>query len=431
MANSAPSQATKRLLVVDDDPFYRDIAVSSLQAEGYRVKAVADGLEALNALNARSHDLAIVDLTMPRMDGLQFIKRLRENANGRHIPIIIMTGNDDTKSIEDAYAAGATSFVAKPINWPLFVHHVHFVMRAAQTEAELRHTLRTADFLSELKEKLLSVLVSEFQVPLRTAQGMVELMRKEAFGPLGHKTYSECAEDLHKALQQLSATQFKMMNAGRVLSQGILLKEEDVLIKDVVIYAVESQREKAERRGIVVETRFSVPAGTRIRCDRALVSQVFRLIIEGAIQFAPRNSHVTIEAKYDAATGITFAVLDNAPALPDDVIRQILNVVGPVRAEPHVSTIARNTSLTISRVLTEAHQGKMALNSTMGEGTITRITLPNERICSPAVASTAVATAGTKAAPSAPASGKSHAEVTAAIEQAIPALKARAAAALT
>ncbi len=380
MPTSAVAASTGRLLVVDDDPFYREIAASSLAAEGYDVTTSSDGLEALEILGAHQLDLAVVDLTMPGMDGIRLIAHVRESALNRYLPIVVITGNDDTATIQKAFATGATSFIAKPINWPLFVQHVNFVYRSGQAEAELRHTVRTSEYMGELKEKLLSVLITELQGPLRTASSMAALIRKEAFGPLGQPDYLACAEDLYKALQDLSGVQQKMMNAGRQLAEDILLIEEDASARLLVAEAVATLSERATARDIQVEPYLDIPETLKIKCDRSLVIQALRLIVEGALQSAPRGSRLGLAARADLAGGFSFAVTDMGPEITEDVIRQVLNLQSVSRPDPAISAIARNASLTICRVLAEAHQGRLELSSSRMQGTTARILLPKERM---------------------------------------------------
>ncbi len=384
MSSQAAAARTtgRRLLVVDDDPFYREIASATLEAEGYHIRTSSDGVEALERLSRVPLDLAVVDLTMPRMCGLELIAKVREDSLNRHVPIVVVTGSDDTETIEQAFAAGATSFVAKPINWPLFAQHVNYVYRAAQTEAELRHTMRTSQFLGELKDKLLTVLVSEFQAPLRIAHSVTDVLRRESHGPLGQPTYKECAEDLHKALQKITATQLKMMDAGRVLTHSLLIREEQVPLRDLVMETVEAVLDKADRRAIKIDTAVTLPGDPRMRCDCSLLGQAFRLILDGAIQFAPPKSRVKVEA-YIEASGLVFQVTDRGPELSDAVIREILESPPGGLPDRTLSSLSRNAGLTISRALAEAHQGRLHLASDSADGNRTRLTMPLERIARP------------------------------------------------
>ena len=377
------SQNAKRVIVADDDPFYREMASSSLVAAGYAVTVASDGTEALELLSQLPFDLAVFDITMPGIDGYELTRRAR--TLNLMLPIIVVTGQDDTDSVEKAFTVGATSFVAKPVNWPLFVQQVHFVFRAAQTTADLRDAKRTAEFLSDLKGRVLSVLVSEFEAPLRAATGLLELVRKETYGPLGHRTYLDFANDAYARLTELKAVQLKMLNTGRVLAEGLSLHEEDLSLKELVRDAIESVRPKADRRRIEIDERVTIPDDIRMRCDRSLVSQALKSLMESAVALAPRHSAVTIDARMDAAQGFLFAVGDSGPALPDKVVREILAGPRQHNSEDTSVAVTRNTRLTMSRVLAEAHQGNLAIRSTQGEGTVARLSLPRSRIAAPQI----------------------------------------------
>ena len=374
------SRISRRILIADDDPFYREIAIASLVEAGYDVVAAADGKEALELIASASPDLAIVDVEMPELTGIEVLNQVRTSGAFRHIPVIVITGNDDTESIQRAYDAGATSFMAKPLNWPLFVQHVAFVLKAGQAEIDLRDAIRTAEFLSDLKSRVVSVLVGEFQAPLRTAQGMAELLRKEVYGPLGHRLYLEYSEDLHAALDQLNSIQLKMMNSSRMMSSELLLKEEEVPLRQSVLEAIHAMRGKADRRGIEIELLDSMPRDLILNGDRSLINQSFKMLIESAIAASPRNVGISISIGLDKDGAFVLALSDGAPALPENMIRDILGTSTAGKPVAQQLVVSRNTSLTISRVVIEAHDGNMQLNSTMGEGTTVKLVLPKSRL---------------------------------------------------
>jgi diguanylate cyclase (GGDEF)-like protein len=118
------------VLVVDDDAFSRAV-VSKRIAKLSDVVEAEDGLDALAHLQTAEFDLAIVDLEMPNCNGLDLIKSVRAQPALKHIPIIVLTGNESRAAIESALSAGATSFLLKPLDWSAFGEHIRHVLQLA------------------------------------------------------------------------------------------------------------------------------------------------------------------------------------------------------------------------------------------------------------------------------------------------------------
>ncbi|MET0209867.1 MAG: diguanylate cyclase, partial [Burkholderiaceae bacterium] len=128
------------LLVVDDDDLLRGIAVKSLRHAGFEVTEASSGEDALAKFAAHAYDLLVLDLVMRGIDGYAVCRQLRATTHGAHIPILILTGLNDTDSIELAYRSGATDFITKPINWTLFSHRVRYALRASRSDEEIRRS---------------------------------------------------------------------------------------------------------------------------------------------------------------------------------------------------------------------------------------------------------------------------------------------------
>ena len=134
-----------RVLFVDDDPILREFALVHLGTDKAEVKAVGDGDEALALLADWPADIVLLDLEMPRLDGFEVLRRLGETGRLGDLPVIVVTGREDIAAIDRAYAAGATSFVSKPLNWRLLSYQIRYVRRACQAEQAARAAVRAAD----------------------------------------------------------------------------------------------------------------------------------------------------------------------------------------------------------------------------------------------------------------------------------------------
>jgi diguanylate cyclase (GGDEF)-like protein len=127
-----------RVLIADDDAILREIACAMLKKVGFVVETVAGGDAAVAACAMRMPDIALLDVEMADGDGYQACSNIRCLPGGADLPIVMVTGCDDSVSIDRAYEAGATDFVVKPINWTLLAHRIRYVMRGARTIEALR-----------------------------------------------------------------------------------------------------------------------------------------------------------------------------------------------------------------------------------------------------------------------------------------------------
>jgi diguanylate cyclase (GGDEF)-like protein len=127
-----------RVLIADDDAILREIAYAMLTEAGFAVQIVSSGDAAVAACALRMPDIALLDVEMAEGDGYQACTNIRSLPGGADLPIVMVTGCDDSVSIDQAYEAGATDFVVKPINWTLLAHRIRYVMRGARTIDALR-----------------------------------------------------------------------------------------------------------------------------------------------------------------------------------------------------------------------------------------------------------------------------------------------------
>jgi two-component system response regulator ChvI len=137
-AEPAPREAgaQKVIALVDDD---RNILTSvsiALQAEGFATRVYSDGQAALRALGENPPDLGVFDIKMPRMDGMELLRRLRETSD---FPVIFLTSKDDEQDEAAGLAMGADDYIAKPFSQQLLIARIKAILRRsaiAQAPAE-------------------------------------------------------------------------------------------------------------------------------------------------------------------------------------------------------------------------------------------------------------------------------------------------------
>ena len=127
---------TRTILIADDDYDNRMIVKQALERANYAVMEATNGLEAVDMVSKNFPDLVLMDLTMPKLNGWDAAKRIRENPQTSHIPIVAFTAHALVGEYERAKAAGCDDYIAKPC------HPKDLVMKVAnwfRTEEEEAH----------------------------------------------------------------------------------------------------------------------------------------------------------------------------------------------------------------------------------------------------------------------------------------------------
>ena len=117
------------IALVDDDRNILTSVSMTLESEGYRVNTYNDGASALDGLSTNPPDLAILDIKMPRMDGMELLRKLRQKSD---LPVIFLTSKDDEIDELFGLKMGADDYIRKPFSQRLLVEHVKAVLRRAQ-----------------------------------------------------------------------------------------------------------------------------------------------------------------------------------------------------------------------------------------------------------------------------------------------------------
>ncbi len=124
---------THTIALVDDDRNILTSVSMALEAEGFRVRTYTDGAEALRGLSAQPADLAVLDIKMPRMDGMELLQRLRKQSA---VPVIFLTSKDDEIDELLGLRMGADDYIRKPFSQKLLIERIRALLRRTEIAAE-------------------------------------------------------------------------------------------------------------------------------------------------------------------------------------------------------------------------------------------------------------------------------------------------------
>jgi two-component system, OmpR family, response regulator MtrA len=121
----------ERVLLVEDDPSIREMAALGLANAGFRVSSCADGREGLERLRHDTFDLAVLDVMLPSLDGLEITREIRKD---NRIPIVMLTARADATDVVVGLELGADDYVTKPFDMPVLVARCRSVLRRAAAD---------------------------------------------------------------------------------------------------------------------------------------------------------------------------------------------------------------------------------------------------------------------------------------------------------
>lgn len=156
----------RKVLIVDDDGAFTLLAAETLKLATFRVAVASTRVEALAAFKSFAPDLVLLDIELPDGNGFDICRAIRASEQNSDIPVVLVTGHDDTLSIEKAYEAGASDFLPKPVLWPTLPHRVDFMLRALHDQRALAR--------SEKRNRTLLEALPDASVVVNTSGKIIE-----------------------------------------------------------------------------------------------------------------------------------------------------------------------------------------------------------------------------------------------------------------
>jgi diguanylate cyclase (GGDEF)-like protein len=160
-------------IIADDEDLGRVLLGVATAKVGLDNLSFGNGVDALDAALKNDAAIVLLDVDMPRMNGNEVCRRLRADPRFSSVPIVIVTGHQDSAAVRSAFDAGATDFISKPVNWDLLPHRLEYILRNAAA-AEHIERLAYYDTLTGLpnRQRCIDLLGSAFDAAARAKESV-------------------------------------------------------------------------------------------------------------------------------------------------------------------------------------------------------------------------------------------------------------------
>jgi signal transduction histidine kinase len=338
------------------------------------VRHAENGESGRDLTSREDFDLAVIDLSMPKLNGFELLRHIRQHPRSVDLPVIVATGYNDRASVEKAYKLGASSFVTKPVNWPQFAHHALFVMRNGEIERALRQAQLEAVMASKMKTGLFHVLSHELKTPLTALIGLTGVLSDTLKGSV-NSVQTEQLDHVVQAAHRLNAIISDILLLSKALSAPSQRQIVSSPVRELIDDSLVGLKIRARERGINLVTR-QPDDRLHVAGDPRLLREALHKLVDNAIKFSPDGGTVEIGAlaKEDGSTIIS--VRDHGPGLSAAKLRDCLQPFVQDDMSYGRPVGGLGLGLPIAKSIAEAHGGELLFQTAPGQGMLAAIWLP-------------------------------------------------------
>lgn len=251
--------------------------------------------------------------------------------------------------------------------------------RVRERTAELEKARLQAEEANRAKTEFLANMSHDLRTPLNAILGFSEMMRSEAFGPLGDRRYAEYVEDIHHSGSLLISLINDLLDISKVEAGKYELVEEDI---DVAALIHGCLRQLAAAAGAAQQTLAAdvQPGMPLLRGDERVLVQILNNLLSNAVKFTPHGGRIGVSARTDAGGQILISVTDNGIGMTEEGLAKALQPFEQAhnaRSREHKGT---GLGLHLCDNFMRLFGGTLQIESRLGEGTTATIAFPPERV---------------------------------------------------
>jgi signal transduction histidine kinase len=355
--------AAPRILVADDNADMRAYVTGLLAAE-FSITAVADGESALAHAFAQPPDLVIADVMMPVMDGFELVRRLRDDARTRHVPIVVLSARTDEEARIDGLEAGADDYLVKPFS-------PRELQARVRVNLELAHArLRAGEVSAELRARndLIALLGHELRNPLAPIATTLQTIAMTG------RADAESIAIMQRQVSHMNQLINDLLDISRLAHGKLELHLGLIDLASVATGALDRIAPLLEPQNHDVELQLR--RGILVRGDGDRLVQALAALVSNAVRFSPRGAPIVVAVSRIGERG-RIEVRDRGEGMTS---QQLARAFEPFTQEQQPLDRTKGglgIGLSLARGIVEAHGGTVVGRSAgLGRGSAFTIELP-------------------------------------------------------
>jgi signal transduction histidine kinase len=396
MSNLDEKYQNASLLIVDDNPANVALLEKMLKRAGYlNVESTTDSRLAREMYEKRLHDLVLLDIRMPHVDGYEVMQQLKEVSTDDYVPVLVLTAQTDMQTRLKALEAGARDFLNKPVDQAealnrirnlLEVRLLHKEVReqnaqleevVAERTVDLRRAMEMAETANIAKSEFLSIISHELRTPLNAIIGFSDIIEQQLFGEVGER-YRDYSGEINTSARQLLELINNILDVTNAMSGETSLDETQIDIAQILQLVQTGLTPEINERKIDLSVRQDEGLPV-IRGDRDLIERACRNLLSNSIKFSDPEGVVEISIIKKPGGGMDIAFRDEGCGIDEVDLPRIIVPFGQSDTALSRTREGAGIGLTLAISFIELHEGKLGIDSKPGEGTTVTVSFPGNR----------------------------------------------------
>lgn len=358
------------VLVAEDNVEMNRFVRESLAGE-YRTAAAFEGRQALAMAVELVPDLILTDVMMPEMSGEALIRELHATPELASVPIVVLTARADDELRIQLLSEGASDYLVKPFSREELQARIGNLVRTKLTDERLRRLNTELEGASRAKSDFLASMSHELRTPLSAIIGFSELMRSERREDQHLVVPEEWVEHINRSGNQLLGLINDVLDLTKVEAGRLDLQLESFDLQTSITESITGLRPLAERKHLRLAA--DVEPGTLV-ADRARFRQILYNLLSNAIKYTPDGGDIRVLGR-STPTEMSISVVDSGVGIAAEDQPHVFEEFRQV-GDPTTRQAGTGLGLALTRRLTEAHGGRIELESAPGHGSRFTVILP-------------------------------------------------------
>lgn len=357
------------ILIVDDEPINRALLKRLLEKD-YEITEAGDGFKALELIREGDFDLILLDIMMPRMNGLDMLAELREDYPSTELPVILVSALRDSSNIVSGLEAGANDYIPKPIDSGVVKARVFTQLQVKYAFDVQRRAFQESQQANALKNKLLSIASHDLKSPLSSVF-MAESLLRQLTDP-NDPTAVNVLDTMKQTLTMMNSIISEFLDMAALQSGEIVIDLQPVDIEDVLLEVLTYYEIALQDKGSVI-TALNIEG--YVMADRTRLQQVLNNLVSNALKYSPPNAEITIDVIM-VGEDIVIEITDEGPGIPEDEHHLLFMEFSKLSPRPTGDESSSGLGLWIVKQMVDLMKGEVGVYCPETGGSVFWVKLP-------------------------------------------------------